>query len=201
MRVVDYPDERSRLNDLLMTHRQAIAFPGEPLGFTDRVQHHIDLKSGTSPIYVPSYRLLHSQRKVADELVTDLLDDGIIQESHSPWNSPLFLVPKKDGSYRAVVDFRRVSQVSDPDHYPLSVLSDLLQSIGRDNTVFTTLDLKSGFWQIPLSADSRSVTAFSTPTGHYEWLRCPMGLRNSPLTYQRHTFPGFNWQRIICIFR
>ncbi len=50
--------------------------------------------------------------------------------------------------------------------------------------MFTTLNLTSGFWQIPLSADSRSVTAFSTPTGHYEWFRCPMGLRNSPLTCQ-----------------
>ena len=185
VKVVDYPDERSRLNDLLLTHRPAIALPGEPLGVTDRVQHHIDLKPGTRPTYVPSYRLPHSQRKVADELVAGLLDDGIIQESHSPWNSPLFLVPKKDGSYRAVVDFRRVNQVTEPDHYPLPVLNDLLQSIGKDNTVFTTLDLKSGFWQIPLSDASRSVTAFSTPSGHYEWLRCPMGLRNSPLTCQR----------------
>ncbi len=114
-----------------------------------------------------------------------MLKDGIIQESHSPWNSPLFLVKKKDGSYRAVVDFRKVNTMTVPDHYPIPVLSDLLQSIGKDNTVFTTLDLKSGFWQIPLDPSSRQITAFSTPSGHYEWLRAPMGLRNSPLTCQR----------------
>ena len=181
----DYPEVRDPLTCLLVTHRQAIALPGEPLGVTEKVQHHIDLKPDTRPVYVPSYRLPHSQRQVADDLVKGMLEEGIIQESHSPWNSPLFLVPKKDGSYRAVVDFRRVNAVTEPDHYPLPVLSELLQSIGKDNTVFTTLDLKSGFWQIPLSPDSSPVTAFSTPTGHYEWLRCPMGLRNSPLTCQR----------------
>ena len=182
---LDFPDARPRLLDILMTQRQALALPGEPLGVTDRVTHHIDLKPGTSPVYVPSYRLPHSQRKVAHDLVDDMLAEGIIQESHSPWNSPLFLVPKKDGSYRAVVDFRRVNDVTVPDHYPLPVLQDLLQSIGKNNTVFSTLDLKSGFWQIPLDENSRHITAFSTPFGHYEWLRCPMGLRNSPLTCQR----------------
>lgn len=182
---IDYPEVRARLTNLLVTHRKAIALPGEPLGVTDHVQHHIELKPGTRPIYVPSYRLPHSQRQIADDLVNSMLQEGIIHESHSPWNSPLFLVPKKDGSYRAVVDFRRVNAVTEPDHYPLPVLSELLQSIGKDNTVFTTLDLKSGFWQIPLSTDSRPITAFSTPTGHYEWARTPMGLRNSPLTAQR----------------
>ena len=78
VKVVDYPDDRSRRNDLFMTHKQAIALPGEPLGVTDRVKHHTDLMPGTRPIYVPSYRLPHSQHKVADELVTGLLDDGII---------------------------------------------------------------------------------------------------------------------------
>ena len=185
VKVLDFPDARSRLIDLLVSHRQTLALPGEPLGVTDLVTHRIDLKPNTRPVYVPSYRLPHSQRKVAHNLVENMLTEGIIQESYSPWNSPMFLVPKKDGSYRAVVDFRRVNDVTVPDHYPLPVLQDLLQSIGKNNTVFSTLDLKSGFWQIPLDENSRHITAFSTPTGHYEWLRCPMGLRNSPLTCQR----------------
>ena len=184
VKVIDYPDVRNRLTDLLVTHRQAIALPGEPLGVTDRVQHQIDLQPDARPIYVPSYRLPHSQRQVADNLVQDMLEEGILQESYSPWNSPMFLVPKKDGTYRVVVNFRRVNSVTIPDHYPLPVLSDILQSIGKDNTVFSTLDLKSVFWQIFLEENSRKVTAFSTPKGHYEYVRCPMGLRNSPLTCQ-----------------
>ncbi len=71
-----------------------------------------------------------------------------------------------------------------PDHYPLPILSDLLQSLGDLNTVFSSFDLVSGFWQIPLDAKSREITAFSTP-GHYEWLRLLMGLHNAPLTFQR----------------
>ncbi len=78
------------------------------------------------------------QQKV-DELLK-----GIIQLSHSSWNSPFFLVPKKDGSYGLVIDFRKVNALTVPDHYPLPVLSELLQLIGKDNTIFTSLDLQSG---------------------------------------------------------
>ncbi len=77
--------------------------------------------------------------------VDELLQEGVIQESHSPSNSPLFLFPKKDGSYRPVIDFREVNALTVPDHYPLPVLSELLQPIGKHNTVFTSLDLLSRF--------------------------------------------------------
>ncbi len=122
---------------------------------------------------------------MVQQKVDDVLQEEVIQESHSPWNSPLFLVPKKDGTYRPVIDFRKVNALTVPDHYPLPVLSELLQLTGKLNTVFTSLDLLSGFWQISMDDKSRKVTAFSTPAGHYEWLRLPMRLRNASLTFQR----------------
>ncbi len=82
---------------------------------------------------------------MVQQKVDELLQEGVIQESQSPWNSPLFLVPKKDGSYRHVNDFRKVNALTVPDHYPLPVLTELLQSIGKHNTVFSSLDLLSGF--------------------------------------------------------
>ena len=194
VKATDFPDVNANLLHLLAKHRHALALPSEPLGVTDLISHRIDLKPGTRPVYVPSYRFAHSQKAVAQKHVDEMLNEGVIQESHSPWNSPLFLVKKKDGSFRPVVDFRKVNAATIPDHYPLPVLNEILQSIGKGNTVFTTLDLKAGFWQIPLDPQSREITGFSTSQGHYEFLRCPMGLRNSPLTCQRlinSIFQGF----------
>ncbi len=82
---------------------------------------------------------------MVQQKVDELSKEGVIQKSHFPWNSPLFLVPKIDGFYRPVIAFRKVNALTVPDHYPLPILSELLQSIGKDNTVFTSLDLLSGF--------------------------------------------------------
>ncbi len=82
-----------------------------------------------------------------------MLEQGVIQESHSPWNSPLFLVPKKDGTFHPVIDFQRVNEVTEDDLYPLPVLRDLLMCLGRGNKVFTSLDLVSGYWQLPMAPE------------------------------------------------
>ncbi len=74
-----------------------------------------------------------------------MLDQGVIQHSRFPWNSPIFLVPKKDGSFRPVINFRKVSEVTEGDRYPLPVLGDLLMSLGQGNTIFSCLDLLSGY--------------------------------------------------------
>ncbi len=94
-----------------------------------------------------------------------MLEQGVIQHSASPWNSPLFLAPKKDGQYRPVIDFRRVNEVTEDDRYPLPVICELLQSLGQGNKIFSSLDLLSGYWQVPMAPKSREITAFSTPTG------------------------------------
>ncbi len=112
--VVDYPDARPALLKVLAQYRQAIALP-EPYGVTTQVTHHNALQPNTQPTYVPFYRLTHSQKQVVQQKVDELLK-GVIQESHSPWNSPLLLVPKKDGSYHPVIDFCKVNALTVPDH-------------------------------------------------------------------------------------
>ncbi len=116
---------KPKLLKVLESHRDAIAIPGDPLGGTHCAEHHIKLKPGTNPVYINAYKLPHSQSDIVKEMIQDLLEQGVIQESNSPWNSPIFLVPKKDGTFHPVIDFRRVNEVTVDDHYPLPVLRDL----------------------------------------------------------------------------
>ncbi len=94
-------------------------------------------------------------------------------------------MPKKDGTLCPVIDFRRVNEVTVDDHYQLPVLRDLLMCLRRRNKVFSSLDLLNGYWQLPMAPESREVTAFSTPNGHFEWARMPFGLKGAPLIFQR----------------
>ncbi len=91
------------------------------------------------------------------------MEQGVIQHSRSPWNSPLFLVPNKDGIFRPVIDFRRVNKVTEDDRCPLPVLKDLLMNLGKGNQYFSRLDLLSGYWQVPKTPDYRSYCFFNTP--------------------------------------
>ncbi len=94
----DFPETSSHLLDTLANHRDGLAPPGEPLGVTDYVTHHIDLQLDTCTTYVPSFHLPYSRCAAAQNLVQDMLNQSVSEESHQPWNSSLLLVPKKDGS-------------------------------------------------------------------------------------------------------
>ncbi len=88
----DYPEGKPALLRLYAQYRHAVTLPGEPLGLINRVTHTISLQPDTKPSYVPSYRLPHNQRLVVQQEVDKLLSAGVIQKSHSPWSSPMFLV-------------------------------------------------------------------------------------------------------------
>ncbi len=176
---------KTTLFQVLEMHREATALPEKPLGVTHCTEHHMKLKLGLNPVYINAYKLPHSQGQLVEELIKDMMGQGVIQESNSPWNSPLFLVLKKNGTLRSTIDFRRLNEVTVDDHYPLPVLRDLLMCLGRGNKVFSSLDLLSGYWQLPMAPESREVTAFSTPKGHFEWTRMPFVLKGEPLTFLR----------------
>ena len=86
---------------------------------------------------------------------------------------------------RPVVDYRKLNERTIPDRLPLPVISDILHGLGTENKYFSTIDIKSAFWQIELEEESKDMTAFSTPTGNYRFKRMHFGLSNSPLTYMR----------------
>jgi hypothetical protein len=118
--------------------------------------------------------------------VQDMLGKRIIEET-SPWSTPAILVPKKslDGKpkYRFCVDFRALNAVTRFDTYPLPLFDETVSNLyGRK--YFTVIDYYSGFWQIKIAEDDKLTTAFSTPTGHYQFHRLPYGLSNSPANFQ-----------------
>lgn len=141
-----------------------------------------------SPVYIRNYRTPHSQKAEVDKQVQTMLSGNIIRNSHSPYNSPILLVPKKgtDGEkkWRLVVDFRQLNKKIVPDKFPLPRIDEILDQLGRAK-YFSTLDLMSGFHQIPIEEQDKKYTAFSTDTGHFEFNRLPFGLSISPNSFQR----------------
>ena len=119
------------------------------------------------------------------KLMQEFLQAGLISESHSPYAAPAILVKKKDGSYRFVVDYKRLNLVTIKDSSPLPNMEEAIRCLGQGYSYFSKLDLKSGFYQIPIRDDDKEKTAFVTPFGLYQFNVLPMGLKNSPPTFQR----------------
>ena len=117
--------------------------------------------------------------------VDQMLADGIIEPSESPWSSPIVLAKKKDGKYRFCIDFQKVNEVTRKDAYPLPFINAILDKLRRARFI-SSIDLKHGYWQIPLTAASRPITAFTIPSrGLFQFRVMPFGLHSAPATFQR----------------
>ena len=123
-------------------------------------------------------------REQVEEQKEQMLKDGIIEESTSPWCSPVVLARKKDGSFRFCVDFRAVNSVTRGCAHPLPRVDEALDTLAGA-TWFTTLDMATGYWQVPLAADDREKTAFLTGRGLQQFKVMAMGLKNAGATFQR----------------
>ena len=123
-------------------------------------------------------------RSKMEELLHEMLAQGVVQPSHSPWASPVVLVTKKDGSTRFCVDYRRLNAATKLDVYPLPRIDDCFDLLAN-NQWFLTLDLASGYWQVKMDESCKEKTAFTTHLGLYEFRVMPFGLCNAPATFQR----------------
>ncbi|KAI2645181.1 Transposon Ty3-I Gag-Pol polyprotein [Labeo rohita] len=152
-------------------------------GQTNILSHDIRTPPGVIVRQWP-YRVPESRRQAIEEEIQKMLKLGVIEPSRSPWSSPIVLVPKPDGTLRFCNDYRRLNEVSDFDSYPMPRVDELLEHLGRARYI-TTLDLTKGYWQVPLTDEAKPKTAFSTPSGHWQYRTLPFGLHGAPATFQR----------------
>ena len=153
------------------------------LGRIDATKHRINLKPGARPIYQAPYRAGPIAREKEEKEIDRILRAGI-EPTSTEWASPVVFVPKKDGTMRFCVDYRKQNAVTVRDSYPLPRMDEFIDSLG-DATVFTTLDCSSRYWQVEIAEEDRDKTTFTSHSGLYRFLRVLFGLKNAPATFQR----------------
>ena len=188
-------DQKQKLQALLLTYHDVFSAHDQDYGRTDLVKHNI--RTGdTLPIKQRAYRASPNIRAEIDRQVQQLLEQDIIEESYSPWSSPVVLVRKKDGTYRFCIDYRKLNAATIKDSYPLPRPAEALDSLSG-SCWFSTMDLSSGYWQVELEPQDREKTAFNSGSGLYQFKVMPMGLTNAPPTFQRLmelVLHGLHWK-------
>ena len=177
-------DLQAKAKDLLVAYSDIFSKTDMDMGTTKLVKHHMNLTDYTP--FKERYRRIppHSYDEVRAHL-KEMLDLGAIRKSRSPWSSPIVLVRKKDGKLRFCIDLRKLNQRTVRDNYSLPNIDHMLEQL-EGAQWFCTLDLKSGYWQVELTEESKPYTAFTCgPLGFFECEKMPFGASNAPATFQR----------------
>ncbi|GJZ57091.1 putative reverse transcriptase domain-containing protein [Tanacetum coccineum] len=159
-------------------------FPEDLSGLppTRKVEFQMDLVPGAAPVARAPYRLAPSEIKELSEQLKELSDKGFIRPSSSPWGAPVLFVKKKDGSFRMCIDYRELNKLTMKNRYPLPRIDDLFDQL-QGSSVYSKIDLRSGYHQLRVRKEDIPKTAFRTRYGHYEFQVMPFGLTNAPAVF------------------
>ncbi|GJT04932.1 putative reverse transcriptase domain-containing protein [Tanacetum coccineum] len=177
--MVDY-----KLVYILIVQNFPEVFPEDLPGLppTRQVEFQIDLVPGAAPVARAPYRLAPSEMKELSEQLQELSDKGFIRPSSSPWGAPVLFVKKKDGSFRMCIDYRELNKLTVKNRYPLPRIDDLFDQL-QGSSVYSKIDLRSGYHQLRVREEDIPKTAFRTRYGHYEFQVMPFGLTNAPAVF------------------
>ena len=190
---------KSRLAHLLVEYQDIFSKHSLDCGEVQGYTHRIRL-TDERPFRLPYRRVPPAHYQKLRQVLTDMEEKGIIRKSCSEYASPLVMVWKKDGGLRICTDYRWLNARTLKDAHPLPHQSDCLAALGG-NCLFSTMDLTSGFFNIPMQEDDKKYTAFTTPLGLHEYNRMPQGLCNSPASFMRMMtgiFGDMNFSKLLC---
>lgn len=193
------PEGRDSLLRIIENHESIFSRDKMDCGTARGFVHRIHLMDDR-PFRLPYRRIPPSQYAKLRTALNEMEEKGIIRKSHSDYASPLVLVWKKNGDLRICTDFRWLNARTVKDAHPLPHQADVLAALGG-NVFFSTMDLTSGYYNVPLYEDDKKYTAFSSPFGLHEYNRLPQGLCNSPATFMRMMMSIFgdeNFSSVLC---
>ncbi|XP_074115209.1 uncharacterized protein LOC141537903 [Cotesia typhae] len=176
-------DDKIRLVSILKEYESSF-ITGFPRTHVNSGELEIRLIDPSITVQRKPYRLSVEERQIVRKRINELLEANVIHPSNSPFASPILLVKKKDGSDRLCVDYRELNKNTIADKFPLPLILDQIPRL-RKAKFYISLDIASGFHQIPIHPESIERTAFVTPDGQFEFLTMPFGLKNAPSVFQR----------------
>nr|GEZ85688.1 putative reverse transcriptase domain-containing protein [Tanacetum cinerariifolium] len=173
-----------RLEDVPVIRDFPEVFPDELHGLPPprKVEFRIDLIPGAAPMARAPYRLAPSEMKESSEQLRELSKKCFIRPSSSPWGAPVLFVKKKDGSFRMCIDYKELNKLTIKNRYPLPRIDDLFDQL-QGSSVYSKIDLLSGYHQLRIREEDIPITAFRTRYGHYEFQVMPFGLTNAPAVF------------------
>ncbi|GJU36568.1 putative reverse transcriptase domain-containing protein, partial [Tanacetum coccineum] len=173
-----------RIEDVPIVRDFPEVFPEDLPGLppTRQVEFHIELIPRAAPVARAPYRLAPAEMKELAEQLKELSDKGFIRPSSSPWGAPILFVKKKDGSFRMCIDYRELNKLTVKNRYPLPRIDDLFDQL-QGSSIYSKIDLRSGYHQLRVREEDIPKTAFRTRYGHYEFRVMPFGLTNAPAVF------------------